>query len=148
VDRLKLEPGDDWRHELYTWMDQADGAVVVIGRNALESNFVPIELSFLSIRAELDKTFPLIPVLLPGISRDNAKTGFAGALDLKRLQFVPEATAEAAAARVVERLVELFENAPLCLSRWQNDLIRKIGDELKALDLDQAVLEQVGGEVG
>lgn len=148
VDRLKLEPGDDWRHELYTWMDQADGAVVIIGRNALESNFVPIELSFLSIRAHLDKAFPLIPVLLPGITRENAKTGFAGALDLKRLQFVREATAEAAAARMVERLVALFEDVPLSLDKWQNELIRKIGHEFEALKLDQAVLEEIGVEVG
>src|SRR4051794_14132255 len=104
IDRLCLAPGVDWRDELYNWMDQADGAVAIIGRNSLKSNFVSIELSFLSIRASLEKEFPLIPVLLPGVEPQHVTVGVSGELDLKRLQFVAEATADAAAETVVTRL--------------------------------------------
>ncbi len=67
VDKDGLVPGEDWNHRLNLWLAECHVAIVLFSRRAIEkSDWVAKEAAILSWRAELDKDFTLIPVMLDG----------------------------------------------------------------------------------
>ena len=43
LDQISLEGGDDWRAQIYRWMYEAHGAVLLLTKEALQSKFVQME---------------------------------------------------------------------------------------------------------
>src|SRR4051812_24231830 len=64
VDRTRLEPGNKWRDEIYTWMGLCHAAIILVSDAAIrpESIWVPRESSILLWRRTLDPAFNVIPV--------------------------------------------------------------------------------------
>ncbi len=97
LDRAGLQAGDLWQDRLYEWMDGAHGAVLLLSREALISNFVRIELSVLSWRACREHDFRLIPVLLEDVMPGDLDVAGVAELRLARWQAVRGAGKDAAA---------------------------------------------------
>ncbi len=69
MDKDGLIPGEDWNHQLNLWLAECHVAIVLFSKRAIEkSDWVAKEAAILSWRAELDKDFTLIPVMLDGES--------------------------------------------------------------------------------
>ncbi|WP_285713645.1 toll/interleukin-1 receptor domain-containing protein [Erythrobacter oryzae] len=77
VDRDHLEPGDDWREEIYTWLGLCDMAVVLIAPRALEPDnpWVAREATILMWRRALDPGFTVVPVLVDGVTVESLQAG-------------------------------------------------------------------------
>src|SRR4051794_6511367 len=61
LDRKNLEPGDNWRAQIYQALRESDAAILLLTREAIEqSYFVQIEASYLSVQG----TKPIIPILI------------------------------------------------------------------------------------
>jgi TIR domain len=75
IDEREFEPGDLWRPLLYRWLAQADAAVLLLSRAALESQWVRKEATILTWRRELKSDVRIIPVLL-GIEMDEVRRAF------------------------------------------------------------------------
>src|SRR5438067_2035762 len=58
----KLKDGF-WRPVLYNWMVLCDAAVILIDSDSPESVWLPREAMVFRLRKELNKDFPIIPVL-------------------------------------------------------------------------------------
>lgn len=113
LDEDCLQGGDDWRERIYGWMDQAHGAVLLLSGDALESSFVPIELSVLSFRHCREQKFPLIPVLVGEVQPEDTRNGVIGDIDLGKIQFVRGLEPSGAAREVVTALRSFFtKNEP------------------------------------
>lgn len=109
VDKDGLLPGDDWNHQLNLWLAECHVAIILFSRRAIEkSDWVAKEAAILSWRAELDKDFTLIPVMLDGQSTpaDLAKE-FFGTLKIDQRQCIRQAqTANDILAGIVQKLGE------------------------------------------
>jgi hypothetical protein len=66
VDR-EIKKGEDWRAEINTWIGYCDAAIVLLSKDALQSDWVKYECSILAYRRTLQKNFCLIPVFLQGV---------------------------------------------------------------------------------
>ena len=64
ADREGLRVGDDWFRKVVGWLDHCDAAVILLGRSALRSSFVPIEVAQLIGRHVRHPQFPLLPILV------------------------------------------------------------------------------------
>lgn len=88
LDRERLEPGVEWRLELFSWLERCHGAVILLSEDALESSWVLQESTILNWRRHYEKDFTLIPVLLPSVNQGRLETGWFSAIDLTRIQMV------------------------------------------------------------
>ena len=88
LDQISLEGGDDWRAQIYRWMYEAHGAVLLLTKEALQSKFVQMETTILTSRSFLQPEFALVPVLVGGVSVADTQTGLFGEMALSRFQFV------------------------------------------------------------
>jgi hypothetical protein len=61
VDKEHLKLGEGWRHTLNTWIGGCDAAVVLLSKDALESQFVAYEASILTFRHNMHG-LPVVPV--------------------------------------------------------------------------------------
>ena len=139
-----LKPGDDWRHKIFKWMDEADGAVIVISKEALQSNFVPIELSILSFRHCRDVHFALIVVMMPDVDAKDLEQGVIGEINLKTIQHVRGKNPEDSAINVVTSLAQILD-----CGRWRLQTpLEMVEDEvarcLRDAEITEADLEAVG----
>jgi hypothetical protein len=111
LDRIGLKPGDRWASKLTAWMTSCDAAVAIISDEAIASDFVASELSVLSVRADTDRHFTLIPVRLvdPEVFR-KAPRLVAMPMPIPQIQWVgggaPQ-TPAGVAKQVVDRLKSL-----------------------------------------
>jgi hypothetical protein len=64
ADREGLRVGDDWFRKVVGWLDHCDAAVILLGRSALRSSFVPFEVAHLISRHVRHPQFPLLPILV------------------------------------------------------------------------------------
>lgn len=87
IDRLRLQPGQQWRNELFTRMYRSHGAVILFSEPVFDSTFVPTEVSILGSRPYLDPDFKLVPVLLGGVTRERVEERFS-AVRLSEIQMV------------------------------------------------------------
>ena len=55
LDRDVLPPGEEWRHELHTWLGWCHAAVILFSPEALVSSWVLKEATILTWRRDLDK---------------------------------------------------------------------------------------------
>lgn len=108
LDKFGLDVGDGWRSKLFHWMDEVHAAVLLVSRSALESRFVPIELSVLSFRHIREQNFPLLPVLVDFVDCTALGEGMIGELRLTEIQFLTANEPAFTADRVAERLEEQF----------------------------------------
>ena len=67
ADREGLRVGDDWFRKIVGWLDHCDAAVILLGRSALRSSFVPFEVAHLISRHVRHPQFPLLPVLVGSV---------------------------------------------------------------------------------
>ena len=110
VDKQSLRIGDKWREAIYTWLDQANAAVLLLSDAAQKSPWVDIEssiLSFLVFRGQLGakpfKTFLLLPV---NISERIDPRALAATLHLKEFQYAEGGDPDVVAAEIVRRLCD------------------------------------------
>lgn len=113
VDERGLKGGDDWRLRLHTWMSHCDAAILLLSRQALESDWVLQEATILTARRVVQgldhtvETFLLLPVLVGITMKDvSAHPAFAE-LDLPSIQALRSGT-PGQLAREVVRLLQPF----------------------------------------
>jgi len=109
VDKDGLVPGDDWNHRLNLWLAECHVAIILFSRRAIEkSDWVTKEAAILSWRAELDKSFTLIPVTLKGESTpEDLAREFLGTLRINDSQCIRDAqSADDVLAGIVRKLGE------------------------------------------
>lgn len=73
LDRKRLQPKNDWRKELHTWLGLCQGAVLLLSEHAVESDWVLKESTILGYRREMDDKFILVPVLVPPVTAETLK---------------------------------------------------------------------------
>src|SRR5216684_5215288 len=116
VDRIRLQPGEEWRDEIYLWMGLCHGAVVLVSPAAIkiESIWVPRETSILLWRRTLDPRFIVIPVFLGGVTAADLQRGAFADMQLTEIQAVPATTPTELANLLVARFSGLIrEKSPL-----------------------------------
>jgi hypothetical protein len=121
-DDEQIRKGQEWRDELHTWMGLCDAAVILFSRQAVqESPWVLKEATIFYWRRSLNRDFVLIPVLLPGVTRDDLSQGAFSALGLNDLQAVDGADLDRAVQEIQARLepvkLSAVTNAPLSKPR-------------------------------
>src|SRR5688572_7868980 len=75
LDCQGLDDGGSWRRQLFEWMQNAHGAVLLVSKGTLESSFVPIEAAIFSYRQFIRSTFTILPVLIDGAKLEDLKKG-------------------------------------------------------------------------
>lgn len=73
-DTTELTVGQEWRHEIWGWLEDCHAAIVVFSPSCLTSDFVAFEVSVLRSRRSRNPHFPLVPVLA-GIEAGSLKAG-------------------------------------------------------------------------
>lgn len=105
-DRLRLEPGAEWRDEIYTWMGLCHASVILISQGALEESiWVPRECSILLYRRTLQPNFLTIPVLLPPVQRESLNVGHYKDLSLTELHEVPDGDESERLDNILKQLI-------------------------------------------
>ena len=116
-DKEQIATGDDWRNRIAFMLHACHGGVVVLDEAALDSDWVPAEATFLSLRHEHDPAFGFLPVsflakedlsqartIRTELANRSAIAGSWRVVDLTRVQFAEDSSVENLAARVVEAL--------------------------------------------
>ncbi len=150
VDKDGLMAGDDWNHRLNLWLAECHVAIILFSKRAIEkSGWVAKEAAILSWRAELDKDFTLIPVMLDGEStpEDLAKD-FFGVLQIDQNQCVRNARntvdiLQGIKPKLCERLSSGGAYPLTPLERLQEGIAKLLGDATTSASL-QSALEEVG----
>lgn len=89
TDKELLTGGQDFREEIFNWINQAHGGVILFSSSALTSPWVKTEASILASRRVLDKTaFQLVPVLLSPVTRSDIEAKEFSPMRLATLQLV------------------------------------------------------------
>src|ERR1700749_2291423 len=87
LDRKGLEPNNEWRKELQTWLGLCQGAVLLLSEDAINnSKWVKKEATIISYRREMDNKFILVSVLIPPVTGDTLKHSDFEPLALNEIQ--------------------------------------------------------------
>lgn len=130
-DFLRLEPGAEWRDEIYTWMGLCDASIILVSQAALEiSTWVPRESSILLYRRTLQPHFLVIPVLIPPAKREDLNTGHYRDLNFAEVHDVP-GTDEVDA---INRIVKQLESVKLSLTPLER-MAEQVASEFRKDDL-------------
>ena len=133
VDKKRLIAGQEWRDELFTWMQRAHGAVILFSSEALTSDWVRTEASVLASRQALDHAgFTLIPVLLDPVSRADLERKEFSPMRLSSLQVVRSNNPTEISKRVRAGLQRLIKS-PLAEPPMEK-LARNVADVLRPMD--------------
>lgn len=113
-DKKRLIAGEEWRDELFTWMQKAHGAVILFSSAALMSTWVKTEASVLAWRRTLaqGKLFPIIPVLLNPVTRADLETKEFSPMRLTDLQLVRSDDSAKIDKEVKKGLQQLLKSRP------------------------------------
>jgi hypothetical protein len=134
-DRAQIVGGDDWRRRIVYLLHVCDGAIVLLDKTALASDWVLAEATFLSIRQDHDPRFRLVPVSF--LSESGLKDGQAERareqagksswhpVQLRDLQYVQEQSTEDIASQVVQA----FRAAGDLVAR--KSLVEMLADQLE-----------------
>jgi TIR domain len=96
VDYREIKLGDEWRRKVFNMVFECDAAVVVLSKPALTSNYVLLEIAWLTARRYLDDGFVIIPVLVPPVNPAH----------LDRTPLQPMQLNELQQGRISEKVVE------------------------------------------
>jgi hypothetical protein len=109
VDRNRLNPGANWRDDVYTWMGLCHGAVILISEAAIQpdSIWVPRETGILLWRRTLDTKFIVIPACLGNVTVNDLRGGVFADMQLGEIQTAPATTPRELAAAVTQRFAAL-----------------------------------------
>ena len=92
-DHKRLKPGDSWRHELYSAIGCCHAAVVLVTKEALDivsHPWVFKECSMLTILKWSDKSFPIFPVAMTGVTADDIRHSPFEALHINEIQIASQ----------------------------------------------------------
>jgi hypothetical protein len=152
VDEWDLKGGDDWRQRLYTWMTHCDAAILLLSRNALQSDWVLQEATVLTARRfdqarndAVNEPFLLLPVLVGVTMRDVKALSAFEELNLPSIQALHDRQPAQLATRVAKLLMPLKRRASSRRSLRQ-DLEDKIASNLRVASA--AVLRNAAEELG
>ena len=90
TDKELLTAGQDFRENIFNWINQAHGAVILFSSSALTSPWVKTEASILAWRRVLDETasFQLVPVLLSPVTQADIEAKEFSPMRLATLQLI------------------------------------------------------------
>lgn len=142
VDLVDINAGDRWMTKLFEWILSAHGAVVLLSKLALKSDFVKVEAAIFSFLACRRQDFRLIPVLVDEVTWATVDSGFWKYLQLDALQAAKGDDATVA-ARVVEGLAQLRQCR--AKSRREN-LVERIAGLLERQGIDPTHIAQLYAE--
>jgi hypothetical protein len=109
LDKVRLEPGDEWRSVLYQWLAECDGAVVLLNQSAIESDWVAREAAALLWRRELGAPVRIVPVLLGSLgSTSGTRSWYRELMALQAARNDTAITGQADPKALASRIVELF----------------------------------------
>lgn len=137
VDRDHLQPGDEWRREIYTWLGLCDVAVVLIAPRALDpaNPWVAREATILMWRRALDPSFIVVPVLVDGVELGDLEQGPFRDLLLSEVQ--GEIIADDGSDEWIARLAgQLAAKATACAPAPVSALARPVAEQLRGVDPD------------
>ncbi|HVG24517.1 MAG TPA: toll/interleukin-1 receptor domain-containing protein [Thermoanaerobaculia bacterium] len=140
MDQARLKLGSDWRNEIYTWIQQAHGAVVLLTPKALTSDWVKFELAALASRHVLGglDLAPILAAVDPSVLRTKPFEPY----DLARIQ---AATIDTSAADAIDRLLDLFRPLLIRISETPIDVLTtRVANELPS---DIYILERAAREL-
>jgi hypothetical protein len=105
LDRKRLQPNNEWRKELHTWLGLCQGAVLLLSEDAVKnSKWVKKEATILGYRREMDDKFILVPILVPPVTADTLKQSDFEPLALDAIQM-----ASGKADEVVTQVLDALE---------------------------------------
>ena len=135
LDRIRLKSGDDWNAVIVNWMYVCDVAVILFSPRALTSSYVLFEVSNLVGRlrretgARLEPgrgAVKICPVVGPGITVEQIREGFFGAIDFHLLHVLgPCDDDRELASKLLDAIPDTSLNAT-----WLDDLVDGITDIL------------------
>lgn len=147
VDAKRLQPGADWRNEIYIWIARAHGAIVILTELAKDSRWVKFEIAALASRRLLDGV-QLIPLLVPPVTDAILREPHFEPYDVARLQAAKvEATDVNAIASVVARfqaLVQAFSDTPF--DRLQMIVTRALKVDVDVLERTALALDPLAAQ--
>ncbi|MFN7937307.1 MAG: toll/interleukin-1 receptor domain-containing protein [Bryobacteraceae bacterium] len=138
LDRESLREGTRWREQLYNWMNYCHGAIVLYSPAALESDFVPIEVSVLTSRRHIDPRFIVQTVLMKGFDRSELESGIWKSLEVNAYQQMSQASEEKA-SQISQELSRSFQ-------RLKTSVLPKTPLDRMALRL-RSLISSVASEV-
>jgi hypothetical protein len=104
-DRDFVDVGERWREKIFWMLFECEAAVILLTPEALTRPWVLKEATILEARSRRDRDFPLVPVLLGGVTRETLEGDTDWQLvQLPELQ-VPPATDPAAVAEMVRTVL-------------------------------------------
>ena len=130
-----------WKSILYNWLADCDAAIVIIGRNAIESRWVRREVNLLLWRRALGSPISIIPILLADVrSADVRNSDLSEVLDFQFIRAASENLTQEEEQelirQVVERLPDISGTLPSLdydgLRKWLADVVsclREVNDE-------------------
>jgi hypothetical protein len=125
LDQDTLAGGDDWTAKLHHALGRCDGAVILLDRHSVESEWVRKEATILSWRQSLTSNVLVVPVVVEPLHEQPLDAGAWRAMGIRRLQDVPpaadltDAGARDQALAVAQRFATLRrDDAETPMGRW------------------------------
>ncbi len=164
LDRKLLEPGDEWRAKLHRWLDVCDGAVILLNREAVASDWVRKEATILTWRQDLGRL--KAPAGAGHAVRPRIVSAFLGdfgSAELRRQGFGPLRLLETQAARIPSKgmtakdaadltreIVRGFDNFPRKRAKTpMSEWLRKVERILRKVEKeDEELLDDARRELG
>jgi hypothetical protein len=147
LDALRLQGGDPWRSELWTWWAECDLAIVICSEEALKSDWVKLEVSILMRRRALNANFPVLPLIIAPATFADVKAGMFGDQHLTEVQAITIHEADLAQKldEVEQRLAsfKVLDRRGKPLAPWEDHLATVLEDAKSA-----EVLREVATRLG
>jgi len=137
MDEARLQPGAEWRNEIYLWIQRAHGAVILLSEAASRSDWVYFEIAALVQRKWLEPDFHLMPLLVPPVINTLLGEKRFEPFDLGRLH---TETVGADPDRAIARVMNVFQ--PLLAASGDTPVDRLATVVSRELPRDPHVLER------
>jgi hypothetical protein len=136
LDAVRLQGGDPWRNELWTWWSECDLAIVVCSQAALQSDWVKLEVSILMRRRALNPNFPVLPLIIAPVTFNDVKNSMFGDQQLTEVQavFIDATNVAQQLDEVQERLkpFQVLDRRNKPLAEWEDHLATLLEDAKSA----------------
>ncbi|MEL6449781.1 MAG: toll/interleukin-1 receptor domain-containing protein [Pseudomonadota bacterium] len=140
IDVRRLQPGAQWRLEIYSWLSTCTAAIILLSPAAVaeDSTWVPRETSLLMWRQALDPNLTIIPVICGDVALDALETD-ARFRDLNIAELQAQ---DSASANAVTRIVEVLQAGAARVTTPLDgllDFVTPLLDQVDAADIQQAL---------